>query len=489
MVERTLRLAGVGLVVLLAGACSGDNSSQPTPPTTSATETIAPTTTEAPPAQIVGWPRFGYDAARTSVYPGDTGITAENVPRLQRRQVRLPGTADSSAIFVPPNLFVLTTSYGKAVAVDADSGTIRWTFVPAGIASWEGTSQITQSSPVADPDAGFVYSYSPDGRVHKLRLESGEEVRSEGWPALVTHDPGHEKSAPPLNFSRGLVLLATGGYLGDAPPYQGHVVAIDADSGRLVNVFNTLCSDREGLLEPSSCPESGSAIWGRGGVVVVPESGNLLVSTGNGDWNGSTNWGDSMLELSPDAGRVVGSYTPENEADLDAADVDLASASPAFVPPHFAVQGGKDGLLRVLDLRKLPVGKKGGEASVADAPGETGVFTAPAVWRNGSRTWVFVANSAGGAGYVLRGSKLDEQWSNDTPGTSPALAGGLLYVYDPSGGGLNVYDPESGHRLANLPAGPGHWSSPIAIDGRVALPEGDSNDRRTDGILNIYSLP
>ncbi|HEY3070474.1 MAG TPA: PQQ-binding-like beta-propeller repeat protein [Gaiellaceae bacterium] len=481
-----VRFVGVAIAtVALAAACDRGSS---TAPTTTAAKT-EPTTTEEPPSPGEGWTRFGYDAARSSVFPGDTGITAENVGDLKRRQVRLPGTADSSAVFVPPDLFILTTSYGKAVGVDADSGEISWTFVPEGIEGWEGTSQITQSSPVVDPAKGFVYTYSPDGRVHKLRLEDGHEIRAEEWPALVTRDPVHEKSAPPLNLSRGLVLLATGGYFGDAPPYQGHVVAIDADSGRLVNVFNTLCSNREGLLDPSSCPESGSAIWGRGGVVVVPGSGNLLVSTGNADWNGSTNWGDSMLELSPDAGKLVGSYTPENEADLDAGDRDLASASPAFVPPNYAVQGGKDGILRVLDLTKLGLGKKGGETSVARAPGDTGVFTAPAVYEGSSGTWVFVANSAGTAGYLFRDAKLDQQWQNGAPGTSPVLAGGLLYVYDPSGGGLNVYDPESGQRVANLPAGAGHWSSPIVIDGRIALPQGNSNDHTTEGILNVYSLP
>jgi PQQ-like domain len=476
------RLVGAFVLTLVIAGCGGGHSSAPT---TTRAETVPSTTTEAPGPRAAGWPMFGYDSARSNVFPGSTGITATDVSHLKRQKVPLPGTADSSPIFVPPNMLVVTTSYGKAVAVDSGSGKIIWTFVPDGIENWEGTSQITQSTPVYDGEFGFIYSYSPDGRVHKLHARSGREVRSKGWPALITHDPGHEKSGSALNLDHGLVLVATGGYLGDAPPYQGHVVAIERDTGRLVNVFNTLCSDREGLLDPSACPESGSAIWGRGGVVVVPATGNLLVSTGNGAWNGSTNWGDSMLELSPDADRLVASYTPENEQDLDAGDVDLASASPAFVPPHFVVQSGKDGILRVLDLQKLGRGRKDGEASVTDAPRRTGVFTAPAVSSSGEAMWVFVANSAGTAGYLFRDAKLDREWENDSAGTSPVLAGELLYVYDPAGA-LNVYDPHSGHRFASLPAGAGHWSSPIVIDGVVALPEGNSNDHATSGVLDIY---
>jgi hypothetical protein len=473
---RALRIA---IVLLLFAGCSSGESATPT--------NNIDVSVPSPPRS--SWPQFGYDAARTSAYHESTGIEADDLSRLKRVQVRLPGTADSSPIFIPPNRFVVDTAYGKTIAVDAESGKILWTFVPDGIEGWEGTSQITQSTPVDDPETPYLYSYSPDGRVHKLEDATGREVRSGGWPATVTEDPTHEKSAPALNLAHGLVLLATGGYLGDAPPYQGHVVAIDKESGRLVNVFNTLCSDREGLLDPSSCDESGSAIWGRGGVVVEPDSGNLLVSTGNADWNGSTHWGDSVLELSPDAGELLKSYTPENEEELDAGDVDLSSASPALVPPRFVVQGGKDGLLRVLDLDRLEVGKKGGEASIVSAPGDTGVFTAPAVWRTAEDTWIFVANSAGTAGYEFHDETLEQKWQNSTSGTSPVLAGDLLYVYDPAGGGLNVYDPTSGGREGNLPAGSGHWNSPIVIDGRIALPEGSANDHGTEGILDIYSLP
>lgn len=478
-------------LAVLAAACNGGGG--PTP-TTAATGS-RPTTTVAPAGNP--WPLFGVDPARSNVNSEATGITAANVNHLARRQVRLPGTADSSAIYVPPGLVVVTTSYGKVVAIDPRSATIRWTFTPDGIQAWEGTGQITQSSPAYLN--GFVYSYSPDGRVHKLDTRNGSEIRSDDWPTSITKDPVHEKSAPALNVAGGRVLAATGGYFGDAPPYQGHVVAIDADSGRIVNVFNALCSDRGGLLlDPVTCPQSGAAIWGRGGVVVEPGSGDLLVSTGNAEWDGNRYWGDSVLELAPDAGALLHSYTPENEAELDAGDLDLSSASPAVVPlepgggARFVLQSGKEGNLYLLDAKTLngsdSAGGLGGELATTRAPGAAGVFTAPAVWARGESAVVFVANSAGTTAYTVRDGppRIEPLWSNDTAGTSPVLAGGLLYVYDPTGG-LNVYDPLSGDRLTTLEAGPGHWSSPIVAGGVVALPEGNANDHTTEGVLNLYA--
>jgi hypothetical protein len=89
---------------------------------------------------------------------------------------------------------------------------------------------------------------------------------------------------------------------------------------------------------------------------------------------------------------------------------------------------------------------------------------------------------------VLERRRLELVWENRTVGTSPVVAGGLLYVYDPSRGGLNVYRPENGTPLARLAAGKGHWTVGSRATG-VALPEGDSNDHRTEGVLNIYGLP
>jgi outer membrane protein assembly factor BamB len=457
---------------------------------------------QAPAVRAGGnWTRFGYDAARHNAGPGRTGITATNVGSLRRQRVSIPGTADSSPIYLRGvrvkgaghDVFILPTSYGRAVAVDADTGRRIWSFTPRAYASWAGSYRITHSSPVVSADRRFVYSASPGGQIHKISIATGREVRT-GWPATITRNPGREKIGPALNLAHGLVLAATGGYIGDAPPYQGHVVALDATTGRIRQVWNALCSDRRLLIVPASCSESGAAIWARSGVVVVPGSGRLLVATGDGHWDGRTHWGDSVLLLSRDAGRLLQNWTPTDQANLDSGDVDLGSTAPALLSSRYAVQGGKDAKLRLLDLRRLngrggagPV--TGGQVQTVQAPGGAGVFAAPAVWRNKGRAWLFATTDSGTAAFTLEGGRLRPQWRNGTGGTSPVVAGGLLYIYDQGNGRLNVYVPTTGRRLAALPAESGHWSSPIVTDGRIALPTGDANEHRTSGVLDIYRLP
>jgi hypothetical protein len=436
-------------------------------------------------ASSPAWSRFGYDAARTNSSTASTGITTANVSRLRRRQVTLDGTVDSSPIAVG-GLVVVTTSYGKAIAIDPRNGRIRWRYTPPGYKSWAGSPQITNSSPVSD--GRYVWSASPDGKIHKLVAASGREVTTGAWPAAVTRLPGREKLGTALNLDAGRVLVTTGGYNGDAPPYQGHVVALAAASGRVLGIFNALCSERHSLQAPDTCPESGAAIWARSGAVVDPVTHNVLVATGDGKWDGRRYWGDSVLMLSPDARRLLQSWTPKTQAELESGDVDLGSTAPALLPGRLALQSGKDGLMRVLDLTKLNgrggTGRTGGELQTLPTPGGGGLFSAPAV----SGSLVVVADFSATAAYRLQGRRLHLLWRNGSAGTSPVVAGGLLYVYDPNGG-LKVYVPATGRLLTTLPAGHGHWNSPIVVGGAVVLPEGSANDAATSGVLNLYRLP
>jgi outer membrane protein assembly factor BamB len=426
------------------------------------------------------WPLFGYDSARHGASPQAT-LTAQNVAKLQRLKVRLDGTVDSSPIYVGGKV-VVTTTYGRTEAVDPATGRIAWRFTPPAYPRLAGSAQITNSSPAASSDRTAVYASAPDGRVRKLRLSDGHVL----WTAALTRDATHEKLTSSINVSRGMVVMTTGGYIGDAPPYQGHVVTLSEKTGRILHVWNSLCSDRHTLLVPRTCGSSDSAIWSRNGAAVDPADGTLVVATGNGPWNGRTDWGDSVVVLSPDASRMLRHWTPVDQQHLNDGDVDVGSTSPALLANGYAVQGGKDAKLRLLQLHRLPGvdAKTGGELQTVPTPGGAGLFSEPAVW-NGR--WVFASTDAGTAAWLFRSGRLHAAWSNGNGGTSPVIAGGLLYVA--GNGSLRVYVATSGRQVAELPTGPVHWQSPIVVDGRVIVAEGNANDHATTGVLDIFRLP
>jgi outer membrane protein assembly factor BamB len=456
------------------------------------------------------WTRFDVDAQRSGVGPAQTGITPHNLGQLRLRRVKLDGTVDSSPIQLHAimvrghvrDVVVMTTSYGRTIALDPGSARKLWEFTPSDIKSYEGSGQIMTASPVADPDRRFVYAASPDGMIHKLAVATGKETRSGHWPARVTLEPRREKLSAALNISGPSVAVTTSGYF-DVPPYQGHVVLIDRRDGRVTAVWNALCSDRHSFIRPArSCHASDAAIWGRSGAVIEPGSGRILVTTGNAPFNGSTDWGDSVLELSSDGHRLLHNWTPSDQALLNSDDLDLGSTSPAVLPPYhgfrLAVQGGKSHVLNLLDLDRLDgtrgaAGPRlGGELQELTDPGPAQMVTEPAVWTSAGRIYVFVATWGGTAAYTLVGDgkpRLRMAWSTHVPGSSPVLAGGLLYVYDPLGGSLDVYKPTSGRRLISLPVAAGHWNSPIVVGGRVILPTGDADDDAITGQLYIYHLP
>ncbi|MGH2911033.1 MAG: PQQ-binding-like beta-propeller repeat protein [Solirubrobacteraceae bacterium] len=492
----TARLTAVLVVCALLTACGNSPANMPAP-TAGAAAIPSPAHTSS--GRLLDWPEFGLNPQRTDASSLSTGIAEANVTHLRRVTVNLPGTVDSSPAYLHEatvsgathSVVVVTTTYGKTLALDATSGRILWTFTPPGYSRWAGSSQITTASPLVDPDKRFVYAASPNGLIHKLALADGSEAGS--WPVSVTRDATHEKLAAALNVSGRYLLVATGGYLGDAPPYQGHVVAIDRSSGRIASVFNTLCANRRKVIVPSSCPSSDSAILSRGGAVVEPGGRRLLLSTGNAPWNGSTDFGDSVVELTLPGLRFRQAFTPVNQAELNESDTDLGSSAPTPLGHNRVLIAGKDGLMRVLSLSHLDghvpsrPSKLGGEVQRLPLPGGGELFTAPAVWSTPRSTTVFVGAEGATAAYTLESGRLRLVWQNSTPGTNPILAGGLLYVYDPSEGGIEIYLPRSGHPIARLPGQGGHWNSPIVVDGHVVEPEGNANDHLLSGRLDLFS--
>jgi hypothetical protein len=501
---RARRPLGLTLTVAacaLLGACGSTAPAEISTPTVSAR--AIPSAKQASAAKLLDWPEFGLDPQRSDVSELATGITAANVAHLRHITVSLPGTVDSSPIYLhgasvegaTHNVIVVTTTYGKTIAIDANSGQMLWTFTPPGYSRWAGGAQITVASPVADPDDEYVYATSPNGLINKLSIANGSEDGGGSWPAKITLEPVHEKLGAALNIDGPDIVAATSGYIGDIPPYQGHVVLVERAGGRLLKVFNTLCANRRELQVPRSCAASDSAILSRGGPEIEPGGRRMLIDTGNGPWNGSTDFGDSVIELAFPSLKLLQSFTPTDQEELNTSDLDLGSSAPALLGENRVVLAGKDGIMRVLVRSRLdghPPSSRlhplGGEVQRLSIPGGGELFTQPAVWRHAGHTTMFVADEHATAAYVLRAGKLYRAWETPTSGTSPVMAGGLLYVYDPDAGGIYVYRPSSPRAIAKLPGQPGHWNSPIVVDGHVVEPAGDANDHRLTGTLEIFSV-
>jgi hypothetical protein len=481
--HRLLWIAAALLGFAALSSC-GSNSVQP-----------APQLPDSVVARGHDWIRFGWDAGRSSASTAPVGVTASNVRAMVRQQVTIPGTVDASVIYLSDvkvggaahDVFFLTTAYGKTLAINANTGAMLWTYTPANYDSWAGSAQITTATPVGDPNRDFIYAASPDGNIQKLAVSDGHVV----WSTAITTRPQSEKLASPLNYFSGHIIATTGGYVGDAPPYLGHVAILDATSGQLLHVWNSLCSDQTVIIAPTDCPQSGSAIWGRGGAVIDSATGDIYVATGNGLWDGNTNWGDAVIRLDSTATHILGNYTPANTGNLDSTDQDLGSTSPVLLGGGYIAQGGKDGKIRIITVAGTAgaTAHVGGEAQVTGTPNAISLFSSPAVYHTTGGTLFFAADLQSTAAWTFSNGTLTLLWHNSNVGTSPVIAGGLLFIYDQGGHGVRVYDPASGSQITTLPAGVGHWNSPIVADGRIAVPEGSSNDHASSGILDIYRLP
>ena len=428
----------------------------------------------------------------------DRSFTTRNVRGLLRRWVatfaRGADTAPIVLAHVPgrPNgdpLLVETDTGGTTYGIDGAKGTVVWRFATSG-------SKITTSVAVAGPSERNVYVPGIDGRVHALDAATGREISAPGFPLAITRMPDVEKDASALSIANGFLYAVTSGYIGDAGPYDGHIIAIRLSDGA-THVTNSLCSSIHRLLldrsydprSAASCPQERSGIWSRAGAVVDPDPsqhGRVYVATGNGAFDaasGGTDYGDSVLALDGDASRIDASFTPREYPQLESDDADLGSTAPAMLPredasttPLLAVQGGKGALLYVLDRERL--GGIGGERQTLPLP--TQLFTAPAVWRDATRTWIYAGFPGADAGvkaFVVETNhagrtRLRPAWSASVAATSPVVVNGVVFVAGE--GVLRALDARSGHALwSSADAGAGgtiggiHWQSPVAVGGWV----------------------
>ena len=291
-----------------------------------------------------------FDLARTGANVHETILTpaavrARGIKRLF--SLTVPGDArgcEAQPLIVPglmlPNgavhdVVFLATMANQIFAFDANDGEQLWERTLG--QPIKGSEEIDAhtindhwgiiSTPVIDLPAGVLYAcawISRDGAwqngqywLHALRLADGSPAQEPLNLEGATYNPGHgapvqqfrsaeRKQRAALALTGGAVLIPFGTIQETAATARGWLIAVDTKSWTIVASW---CSTVRG---------SGGGIWHSGAGPAVDAQGFIYVVTGNGEFDGVTDFGESIVKLRytpPATGRagalaVVGWWAP-----------------------------------------------------------------------------------------------------------------------------------------------------------------------------------
>jgi uncharacterized protein (TIGR03437 family) len=314
------------------------------------------------------------------------------------------------------NVVYVATMHNSVFAFDADAPQVTtplWQVnfgpaVPTGLYNF--TDVIPEigilGTPVIETSTQALYVVSnnlPPGALsvpvfllHALSLADGHELF--GGPTLISatfvgngagssagsisFDASQQLQRPGLMISNGTLYIGFGSH-SDVGNYHGWLMAYDASTLHLKSVFNSSPNGRQ------------SAIWQSGRGPAFDSNGDVYVVTGNGDWDGQVNFGESVLHLSSADLSLKDWYTPEEWSALNDQDRDLGSAGAILIPSaNLLLSGGKSGMLHLVQT---------------DSMGHLGPDTTSSVQGVQVNTWGLFS-------MVL--------WSQQNP---------IVYEYDPAG--------------------------------------------------------
>ncbi len=217
----------------------------------------------------------------------------------------------------------------------------------------------------------FVYNlYALDlasgNQLGKISIQgevNGQGIGStgSGATAKIAFNPRYQLNRPALALDGNMLYIAFGGHC-DTGPYHGWVFAYDVSNPKApkkVAVFCVTPSGKGPVSSTNQFIEGLGGIWMSGEGPAIDESGNVYVATGNGTFNGTTDFSDSVLKMKLQGGqlRVLDWFTPTDQVELKDDDYDLGSGGVALIPnSHLAVAGGKEGRLYLLDRDNLGKG-------------------------------------------------------------------------------------------------------------------------------------
>ncbi len=326
------------------------------------------------------------DEARTASNSSEIYLTTSNVTqatfgKLFARQVDatfyaqplyLRHIASNGAV----NVVYVATMHNTVYAFDADNPAASAPIWSAHLGTQEKVKGWLNglgilSTPVIARGLGVMYVVTATHerghrvyRLHALDLLTGKEklhkpaeiagsVPGKGYDArngVVTFNPTQEIQRTSLAISGDSVYVAFAADR-DIGKYHGWVFGFDTRSLRQTAIFNVT-------------PDGGAAgIWQSGRAPVVGPDGSLYFETGNGDFDGATNFGETLLKLRPDASgalKLADWFAPEDWKTMNDHDYDLSSSGPTLIPgTNLMIVTGKTGAVYLTDAAKLGHMQKG----------------------------------------------------------------------------------------------------------------------------------
>ena len=368
-----------------------------------------------------------YDGARVGANLAETVLTAANVNATRFGRLfsyPVDGSVYAQPLYVqgvvingtPRNVLYVATMNDKVYAFDADSSSP----VPLWMRNFTNPPSVTpvpitdiaganlnivgnvgiQSTPVIDAARGTIYLVArtkENGaylqRLHALDIATG--AARAGSPVTITasvagtgsdsvhgasgrvviFNPRMQGQRAGLALANGVVLIAWAGHE-DLPPYHGWVMGYDAATLAQVAAF---------CVTPDA---SAGGIWQGGRAPTIDAAGNAYFVTGNGEWDGTRDFGNSVLKfaVSRTGLSLVDYFTPSNQATLTANDDDLSGSSFTLLPgTNLMLGGGKEGVLYLLNSDNL--GRMAAnDAQIVQRIGVSGghVMGGPVFWNSAS---------------------------------------------------------------------------------------------------------
>ncbi len=216
----------------------------------------------------------------------------------------------------------------------------------------------------------------------------GTGVDSSGGKVMFNAKLENQRAA--LLLENGHVIIGWGSHC-DINPWHGWVMSYNASTLAQEAAFNTSPNGDE------------NGVWMSGSGPASDANGNIYFATGNGPWDTTGDYGDSIVKLGPPVNNsfpVVDYFTPYNQGSLDSGDMDVASGGLVLLPTlpsgqQLIAQQGKQGNIYLLNANNLgkycvnltPACTNSDPQIVQEIMGASpGIWGSPAYW-NGNLYW------------------------------------------------------------------------------------------------------